>query len=158
MSRSFSSGKTKFICRNGLIYRHFKKNAKVSLQLVVPSSLTHSVMNLAHESRKVVNHVGRKETISKVLDEFYWTGVCREVTQFCRSCAIYQRTNQNIKVASKYSCSVPQRNIASKEVVVSHIRQTESQTERRRSYGSGRRCPIPYYWRSMTGTESSSEC
>ena len=49
-SRSFSSGETKFIRRNGLIYRHFKKNAKVSLQLVVPSSLTHSVMNLAHES------------------------------------------------------------------------------------------------------------
>ena len=51
MSRGFSSGETKFIRRNGLIYRHFKKNANVSLQLVVPSSLTHSVMNLAHESR-----------------------------------------------------------------------------------------------------------
>ena len=33
-SRSFSSGETKFIRRNGLIYRHFKKNANVSLQLV----------------------------------------------------------------------------------------------------------------------------
>ena len=31
-SRSFSSGETKYIRRNGLIYRHFKKNAKVSLQ------------------------------------------------------------------------------------------------------------------------------
>ena len=81
-SRSFSIGETKFIGRNGLIYRHFKKNAKVSLQLVIPSSLTHSVINLAHESRKVVNHRGRKETISKVLDEFYWPGVCREVAQF----------------------------------------------------------------------------
>ena len=70
-SRSFSSGETKFIRKNGLIYRHFKKNANVSLQLVVPSSLTHNVMNLAHESQKVVNHRGRKETISKVLDEFY---------------------------------------------------------------------------------------
>ena len=156
-SRSFSSGETKFIRRNGLIYRHFKKNANVSLQLVVPSSLTHSVMNLAHESRKVVNHRGRKETISKVLDEFYWPGVCREVTQFCRSCAICQRTTQNIKVASTHCCSVPQRNISSKEAVVSHTRRTESQTERRRSYGSGRRCPIPYYWRNMTETESSSQ-
>ena len=78
-SRSFSNGETKFIRWNGLIYRHFKENANVSLQLVVPSSLTHSVMNLAHETRKVVNHVGRKETISKVLEEFYWPGVCREV-------------------------------------------------------------------------------
>ena len=157
-SRSFSSGETKFIRRNGLIYRHYKKNAKVSLQLVVPSSLTHSVMNLAHESRKVVNHRGRKETISKVLDEFYWPGVCREVTQFCRSCAICQRTTHNIKVAMTHCCSVPQRNISSKEAVVSRTRRTDSQTERRRSYGSGRRCPIPYYWRNMTGTESSSQC
>ena len=108
-SRSFSSGETKFIRRNGLIYRHFKKNAKVSLQLVVPSSLTQSVMNLAHESLRVLNHRGRKETISKVLDEFYWPGVCREVTQFCRSCAICERTTQNIKVASTHCCSVPQR-------------------------------------------------
>ena len=156
-SRSFSSGETKFIRRNGLIYRHFKKNAKVSLQLVVPSSLTHSVMNLAHESRKVVNHRGRKETISKVLDEFYWPGVCREVTQFCRSCAICQRTTHNIKVAMTHCCSVPQRNISSKEAVVSRTIRTDSQTERRRSYGSGRRCPIPYYWRNMTVTDSSSQ-
>ena len=156
--RSFSSGETKFIRRNGLIYRHFMKNGKVSLQLVVPSSLTHSVMNLAHESRKVVNHRGRKETISKVLDEFYWPGVCREVTQFCRSCAICQRTTHNIKVAMTQCCSIPQRNISSKEAVVSRTRRTDSQTERRRSYGSGRRCPIPYYWRNMTGTESSSQC
>ena len=155
-SRSFSSGETKFIRRNGLIYRHYKKNAKVSLQLVVPSSFTHSVINLAHESLRVLNYRGRKETISKVLDEFYWPVVCREVTQFCRSCAICQRTNHNIKVASTHSCSVPQRNISSKEVVVSRIRWTDSQTERRRSYGSGRRCPIPYYWRNMTETESSS--
>ena len=70
-SHSFSSGETKFIRRNGLIYRHFKKNANVALQLVIPSRLTHSVISLAHESRKVVNHVGRKESISKVLDEFY---------------------------------------------------------------------------------------
>ena len=156
-SRSFSTGETKFIRRNGLIYRHFKKNAKVSLQLVVPSSLTHSVMNLAHKSRKVVNHRGRKETISKVLDEFYWPGVCREVTQFCRFCAICQRTTHNIKVAMTHCCSVTQRNISSKEAVVSRTRWTESQTERRRSYGSGRRCPIPYYWRNMTETESSSQ-
>ena len=156
-SRIFSSGETKFIRRNGLIYRHFKKNGKVSLQLVIPSSLTHSVMNLAHESRKVVNHRGRKETISKVLDEFYWPGVCREVTQFCRCCATCQRTNHNIKVAGTHCCSVPQRNISSKEAVVSRTRRTESQTERRRSYGSGRRCPIPYYWRNMTEAESSSQ-
>ena len=157
-SRSFSSGETKFIRRNGFIYRHFKKNGKVSLQLVIPSILTHSVISLAYESRKMVNYVGRKETISKILDEFYWPGVCREVTQFCRSCAICQRTTHNIKVTSTHCCSVPQRNISSKEAVVSGTRRTESQTERRRSYGSGRRCQIPYYWRTMTETESSSQC
>ena len=128
-SRSFSSGKTKFIRRNGLIYRYFKKNAKVSLQLVVPSSLTHSVINLSHESRKMVNHEGRKETISQILDEFYWPVVCREVAQFCKSCATCQRKNQNIKVGSTHCCSVSQRNIPSKEAEVSRIRRTESQKE-----------------------------
>ena len=105
----------------------------------------------------MVNHRGRKETISKVLDEFYWPGVCREVTQFCKSCAICQRATHNIEVASKHSCSLPQRNISSKEAVVSRTRRTDSQTEQRRSYGSGRRCPIPYYWRNMTVTESISQ-
>ena len=62
LSRGFSSGETKFVRRNGLIYRHFKKNAKVSFQLVVPSTLLHSVINLAHESLRVVNHVGRKKS------------------------------------------------------------------------------------------------
>ena len=114
-------------------------------------------MNLAHASRKVVNHVGRKETISRIIEEFYWPSVCREVTQICKSCAICQRTIHNIEVASKHSGSVPQRNISSKEAVVSRTRRTESQTERRRSYSSGRRCPIPYYWRNMTETESSSQ-
>ena len=128
-SRSFSSGETKYIRMNGLIYWHYKKNAKVSLQLVIPSSLTHSVMNLAHESLRVLNHRGRKKTISKFLDEFYWPGVCREVTQFCKYCATCQRTNHNIKVASTHCYSVPQRNISSKEVDVSRIRRTDSQTE-----------------------------
>ena len=67
-SGGLSGGDTKFIRRNGLIYMHFKKNAKVLLQLVVPSSLTHSVKNLTHESLRVLNHVFRKETISRVLD------------------------------------------------------------------------------------------
>ena len=115
-------------------------------------------MNLAHESRKVVNHVGRKEAINRILEEFYWPGVCREVSQFCKSCAICQRTNQNIEVASKHSCSVPRRNVSSHEAEFSRFRWTNSQTERRRSYGSGRRCPIPYFWRNMTETESSSQC
>ena len=76
----FSSGETKFSRRISLIHRHFKKNAKVLLQLVVPSSLTQSFRNLGHESLRVVNHVGRKETISRALSELYWPSVCREVT------------------------------------------------------------------------------
>ena len=37
----------------------------------------------------------KSETLSRVLNEFYWLGACREVTQFCKSCATCQRTNQN---------------------------------------------------------------
>ena len=48
-------------------------------------------------------------------------------------------------------------NISSKKAEVSRIRRTDSQTEQRHSYGSGRRCPIPYYCCNMTETESSSQ-
>ena len=52
--------------RNDLICRHCKKNAKVSSQYIVPSSLTHSVMKIDHESLRVDHVVMRK------IKDFYW--------------------------------------------------------------------------------------
>ena len=57
VSQGIHRGETKFIIKKGLIYRQFTLRGKTTLQLVLPSSLTDRVMNLAHESL-MAGHLG----------------------------------------------------------------------------------------------------
>ena len=98
MSRVIHQGETKFIMKKGLIYRQFTLHGKATSQLVVPSSLTDKVMTLAHESL-MAGHLGIRKTIDRVVAEFFWPGVCSDVTRFCKSCNICQRTVQKGRVA-----------------------------------------------------------
>ena len=98
VSRGIHRGETKFIMKKGLIYRQFTLLGKTTLQLVVPSSLTDRVMTLAHESL-MAGHLGIRKTIDQVVAEFFWPGVCGDVTRFCKSCDICQRTVQKGRVA-----------------------------------------------------------
>ena len=84
--------------KNGLIYRQFTLRVKTISQLVVPSSLTDKVMTLAHESL-MAGHLGIRKTIDHVVAEFFWPGICSDVTRFCKSCDICQRTVQKGRVA-----------------------------------------------------------
>ena len=60
-------------------------------QVVVPQGLRRSVMNTAHDSI-MGGHMGIQKTLKKVLSNFYWPGVNGDVTRFCRSCDICQKT------------------------------------------------------------------
>ena len=91
MSRGIHRGETKFLMKKGLIYRQFTLCGKITSQLVVPSSLTNKVMTFAHESL-VAGHLGIRKTIDQVVAEFFWPGVCSDMTRFCKSCDICQRT------------------------------------------------------------------
>ena len=71
---------------------------KTTSQLVVPSSLTDKVMTLAHESI-MAGHLGILKTIDRIVAEFFWPGICSDVTQFCKSCDICPRTVQKGRVA-----------------------------------------------------------
>ena len=93
VSRGIHRGETKFIMKKGLIYQQFILCGKTTSQLVVPSSLTDKVMPLAHESL-MAGQLGIRKTIDPVVAEFFWPGVCGDVTQFCKSCDICQRTVQ----------------------------------------------------------------
>ena len=81
-----------FILKQDLLYRQFcdKKNNKYS-QLVVPSSLTRTVLTIAHET-SMAGHMGVRRTLSRVLQSFYWPGVSSTVRKFCRECDVCQRT------------------------------------------------------------------
>ena len=55
-------------------------------------------MTLAHESL-MAGHLGIRKTIDWVVAEFFWPGVCGDVTRFCKSCHICQSTVQKGRVA-----------------------------------------------------------
>ena len=63
-----------WIKKNGIIYREFKNDNDVKLQLVVPKKLRNDVMKLAHESI-LSGHLATRRSLDRVLSEFYWPGV-----------------------------------------------------------------------------------
>ena len=75
------------------MYRQFTKGNKLTLQLVIPESFREKVLKLAHET-VMSGHLGIEKTVDRVLPEFFWPGVCGDVSRLCKSCDICQRTIQ----------------------------------------------------------------
>ena len=96
-SRGLNRGETRIIKKRDFLYRHFTQGNKVSLQLIVPTSFREKVLKLAHESL-MAGHSGIRKTLNRVVAEFFWPGVCGDVTRFCKSCDICQRTIQKGRV------------------------------------------------------------
>ena len=96
---------TTFYWWNGLLYRKFISPGydfgQPGNQLVVPSKYRNYIMKIAHDSI-LGGHQGSKKTADKVLSNFYWPGVQADITRYCRSCDICQRTIQKGRV-----CKVP---------------------------------------------------
>ena len=64
------------------MYRQFTKGNKLTLQLVIPESFSEKVLRSAHETL-MSGHLGIKKTMDRVLTEFFWPGVCGDVSRFC---------------------------------------------------------------------------
>ncbi|XP_033756184.1 uncharacterized protein LOC117338928 [Pecten maximus] len=88
-------GKSHFYVKRGLLYREFQSpssaQGRLFKQLVVPTKLRPAVMKLAHDS-VMSGHLAAKRTTERILSEFYWPGLTSDVTRFCRSCDVCQRT------------------------------------------------------------------
>ncbi|XP_063959750.1 uncharacterized protein LOC135155081 [Lytechinus pictus] len=85
---------TYFVVDDGLLYRMFHpKNERGNSvkQLVVPQVFRKVVLSLAHEGI-MSGHQGIGKTTEKILTCFFWPGIHADVTRFCRSCDICQRT------------------------------------------------------------------
>ena len=85
----------RFYRSRGLLYRQFR-SPRVEFgdslqQLVVPEKYRKHVMTLAHDSI-LGGHQGVKKTSDKILSSFFWPGLQSDVTRFCRSCDVCQRT------------------------------------------------------------------
>ena len=106
---------------------------KTTSQLVVPSSLTDKVMTLAHKSC-MAGHLGIQKTIDRVVVEFFWPGVCRDVTRFCKSCNICQRTVQKGRVAKVPLGWLPLIDTPFKRVAVDIVGPIEPRANNRSRY------------------------
>ena len=87
----------KYEIKDGILYRlyiHPRVNGGQSVrQVMVSGPLRRQVMEVAHQSI-LGGHLGSRTTIDRVFSNFYWPSVRREVTQFCKSCNICQRTDK----------------------------------------------------------------
>lgn len=83
----------------GLVYKVAKSRAndKVSKQMVVPTKLRKQVMAVAHES-VFAGHLGIKKTVNRIKTCFIWPGIDGQVSRFCQSCDVCQRTIDKGKV------------------------------------------------------------
>ena len=133
MSWGIHREETKFIMKKGLIYRQFTLRGKTTSQLVIPSSLTDRVMTLAHESL-MAGHLGIRKTIDRVVAEFFWPGFRGDVTRFCKSCDICQRTVQKGRVAKVPLGGLPLIDTPFKRVAVDIVGPIEPPSNNRSRY------------------------
>ena len=84
-------GKATFLKKNDLLYRKFSspnvEQGKIFEQLIVPEQYRELVMQLAHESI-FTGHLSVTSSIHKVLAEYYWPGIYRDVKCFVQSCEV----------------------------------------------------------------------
>ncbi len=85
----------RFEVKDGILYRVYTKprggTVEAVQQIVTPTKYRRHVMRLAHESI-VGGHLGIHKTVDRITSSFHWIGVVSDVTRFCRSCDVCQRT------------------------------------------------------------------
>ena len=82
----------------GVLYRLYKNSyvngGKPVKQVTVPEKLRLSIMEVAHGSI-MGRHMGIKKTTDKIQIPFYWPRIHGDVTRFCKSCDVCQKTISN---------------------------------------------------------------
>ena len=68
-------------------------------QVVIPKVQIEPVMTMAHDA-VISGHQGQKKTKDRIWREVWWPGFGSDVTRFCRSCDICQRTIAKGRVTS----------------------------------------------------------
>ena len=74
------------------LYKHpYVNGVKPLKQVMVPEKLRRPIMEVAHGSI-MSGHMGMKKTTDKIQSAFYWPGIQGDVTRFCKSCDVCQKT------------------------------------------------------------------
>ena len=75
------------VLEGGILVRVFESpdGRKNTLQIVVPTSKIADVLECFHNGCSG-GHLGRKKTLMKIRDRFYWVNCHRDVEQWCKNC------------------------------------------------------------------------
>ncbi len=77
---------TAYFRDNDLLMRKFcSKVEDLDWNVVVPLKYRSQVLCLAHE-HLLSGHLGVSKTYHRILQHFFWPGLKRDVTKFCRTC------------------------------------------------------------------------
>ena len=85
----------KFILHEQLLYRQvLKRESDEELyekQLVVPTKYRTLILKTAHDTL-FSGHLGITKTLARIKCHFYWLGMDLDVTRYCQSCDVCQKT------------------------------------------------------------------
>ena len=83
-----------FYEEDGLLYRHWhprEEGEEFGIeQLIVPKQHREAVLRLAHEI-PLAGHLGKKKTVERILQRFYWPTLYWDVAEWCRTCEQCQK-------------------------------------------------------------------
>ena len=129
--------KSWYTTKDGILYRMYQPNkkdeGKIVKQVVVPQILRKQVMFLAHESI-LGGHLGIKKTMDKVTTSFYWPGIHGDITRYCRSCDVCQKTIDKGKITKVPLERMPLIDVPFKRVVVDIVGKIHPTTESGKRY------------------------
>ncbi len=86
-----------FYRKDGLLYRHWQprkqeeNGVREVEQLVLPIHCRQLVLRLAHDI-PTASHLGVTKTRNRGLQRYYWPGIFKEVTEYCTTCEVCQRS------------------------------------------------------------------
>ena len=58
-------------------------------QVVISKSYRNEVLNVAHE-KPLGGHFGLRQTRTKILQQFFWHGIWKDIAEFCKTCHVCQ--------------------------------------------------------------------
>ncbi|XP_071944659.1 uncharacterized protein [Antedon mediterranea] len=85
----------KIVCKDGILFRQvFTKHQTEPIEhLVVPYPCRNSVLKVSHDI-PLAGHLGRKKTLDRIKQRFFWPGIRKDVTEYCNTCENCQKTSK----------------------------------------------------------------
>lgn len=78
-----------YFLKNNLLMRR----SKPPVPYVPVGSLRHSILHIYHDTAANGAHFGRDKTFSKIRQRYYWPSMCKDITNYVRSCLACAQNN-----------------------------------------------------------------